>query len=420
MAKKKRYVDDPLNQNPEPMAPVQGKTVSAVLGALKTGNTMVTVLGRILAAALILYSSYVLYDSYATSYRAYSSSWDLMKYKPEIIQNGAAPSAGEDTLAAVTKDYRAWLTVDDTTIDYPVVQGEDDLYYAAHDVYGNSSLTGAIYMSAGNSRDFSDSYNIIYGHHMDNGAMFGSLDKYKDPGYAKTHSTGIIVSESGIYDITVIAVATTDAYEDKIYLPGNRMEDVLAFLTGTREYDKGVGTNILYYNREVAKDAVKVVALSTCDSIETNRRLVVFAKMTLKEKFEVLETPTPEPTVTPKPTDKATATPEVTKPVYVSPAPKVTPEYRPYTLTIYYQYENGETAAETFREEHMAGEAYSRMSPVIPGYKTIALVVEGTMPNRDIQYVVIYVPEDENPEPAGKVDPYDGTRPYVQMGVSVD
>ena len=155
MAKKKRYVDDPLNQNPEPMAPVQGKTVSAVLGALKTGNTMVTVLGRILAAALILYSSYVLYDSYATSYRAYSSSWDLMKYKPEIIQNGAAPSAGEDTLAAVTKDYRAWLTIHETTIDYPVVQGKDDLYYAYHDVYKNTSLTGAIYQAASNKGDFS-------------------------------------------------------------------------------------------------------------------------------------------------------------------------------------------------------------------------------------------------------------------------
>lgn len=46
----------------------------------------------LLAAVLILYSGYVLFDTFSTSYRAYTSSWDLLRYKPEISDYGVEPS----------------------------------------------------------------------------------------------------------------------------------------------------------------------------------------------------------------------------------------------------------------------------------------------------------------------------------------
>ena len=137
-------------KNPKPTAGAAKKTVDVVLTALKIGNGLVSVLSGLLASVLILYSSYVLYDSFATEYGAYASSWDLLQYKPEVLS--AEPSDGAETLAAINEDYRSWLTVYDSTIDYPVVQGPNDLYYASHDVYGNSSLTGAIYLAAGSVR----------------------------------------------------------------------------------------------------------------------------------------------------------------------------------------------------------------------------------------------------------------------------
>ena len=162
-------------ENPVPVSAASKATTDAVLTAFKIGNAMVSLLSGLLASVLILYSGYVLYDSFSTEYKAYSSSWDLLKYKPEV--KDAEPSQGADMLAKINEDYRAWLTVYDTSIDYPVLQGTNDYYYAYHDIYRNNSLTGAIYMAAGNARDFSDTYNVIYGHHMDNGAMFGALDK---------------------------------------------------------------------------------------------------------------------------------------------------------------------------------------------------------------------------------------------------
>ena len=122
---------DPTKDNlahPVPKSGATKSTVNGVLAALKVGNGLIAVLSGLLAAVMILYSSYVLYDTFVTDYQAYSSSWDLLKYKPEVSE--AEPSQGKDLLSSVNKDYRAWLTVYDTTIDYPVMQGRDDLYYA--------------------------------------------------------------------------------------------------------------------------------------------------------------------------------------------------------------------------------------------------------------------------------------------------
>ena len=142
--------------------------------------------------------------------------------------------------------------------------------------------------------------------------------------------------------------------------------------------------------------------------------------MTFKSSYEVLETPTPEPTKKVDPNVTPTPTPVPTVPVYVSPAPRVTPGPGPYMLTIRYMYMNGTPAAKTYTDTLSAGEDYLKNSPIIPGYKTVTLVVQGTMPNRDVQYVVIYVPEDSNASPVDDDEPYDGTKPYVQMGVCLE
>ena len=171
--------------SPKPRKAAGKTVVETVLAAtVGAGMSLLSLLSGLLAAALILYSGYVLYDSFATQERA-KSGWDLLQYKPSIVSNQdqEQPEDVQSLLAEINPDYRAWLTVYDTNIDYPVMQGSDDLYYAYHDIYKESSLTGAIYLAAGNSPDLSDNYNLIYGHHMDNKAMFGGLDLYREESY---------------------------------------------------------------------------------------------------------------------------------------------------------------------------------------------------------------------------------------------
>lgn len=257
--------------------------VTKVLDAVTAGgNTLLSLLSGLLAAAMILYSGFVLYDTFYTQNAAYSSGLDLLQYKPEIIEEGKTPKSGAETLAAVNAEYQAWLTLYDTNIDYPVMQHDNDLYYASHDVYGKTSLTGAIYMAARNSSDLSDSYNLIYGHHMDNGAMFGALDAYTGDAYRDAHREGVLVGRSGVFDLNVFAVVDTDAYESAIYTVGDRMDEVIDFLKAPSDT-----TTVRYFDEDALEGAEKIVALSTCAAANTNGRLVVFATMTRRPMITV-------------------------------------------------------------------------------------------------------------------------------------
>ena len=264
---------DPMKDPSKHAAPDKTLIDKIIEAALGAGGGAVTLLSGLLAAVLIMYSGYVLFDTYATERAASSNAWDLLELRPDILDDPDALLSADD-IADINKDYCAWLTVYGTPIDYPVVQGPNDTYYAAVDIYGRSSMTGAIYLAAANSRDFSDSYNVIYGHHMDSGAMFGALSTMNGS------ETGLIVTENEIYDVQFFAVISTDAYENRIYTAGNRMNDVLAFLRSGGEGGVGVGTTVTYFNEQAVTDATKIVALSTCVSAVTNGRIVVFGTMT--------------------------------------------------------------------------------------------------------------------------------------------
>ena len=280
-------MDDELNR-PQPHEASSKADVNAVLSRVSAaGNKLLSLLSGLLAAFLILYSGIVIYDTFHIESSAANTPYALLKYKPvELIDEGLSPSSGSDALAAINRDYRAWLTVFNTNIDYPVMQGADDVYYATHDVYGQISLTGSIYLAAGNTGDFSDTYNIVYGHHMDNLAMFGGLDAFREQSYFNAHREGTIVSSSGVYDLCTFAVIDTDAYVDEVYTPGDRMEDVIAFLRERNASEDG-RTFVRILDESALENAERVVALSTCADAETYGRLVVFATMTRRNLLTI-------------------------------------------------------------------------------------------------------------------------------------
>ena len=415
--------------------PAAAKNTDGVLRALKIGNSLVSLMAGLLATVLILYSGYVLYDSFATEYGAYTSSWDLLKYKPD--EASAQPIDGSRSLEEINADYRAWLSISNSAIDYPVVQGADNLYYAAHDVYRNSSLTGAIYLDAMNDPDFRDSYSVIYGHHMDNGAMFGALDKFRNEDYFRSHQHGLLTTRDGRkLRLKVFAVATTDAYESQIYTVGNRAKEVKAFLTGKRSGDIGVGTTVLLYDSSSAGKGKQVVALSTCEDAATNGRLDVFAvveedqpPVTLTVHYELEDGTEVFPT-------------EVyvyeTGGTYYVVAPQI-PGYTPslqtlqgtitedteytviytpneYTLTIHYCFLDGTEASGTYQTTIQAGAVYDVESPEIPGYIAIRIRISGTNPGRDEEYTVLYIPEGAGVIPPEEGPLYPGVT-QIHMGI---
>ena len=175
-----------------------------------------------------------------------------------------------------TKDYIAWLSVDDTTIDYPIMQGATNTSYLNRNPYGEYSLSGSIFLDTRNASDFSDDYNLLYGHHMANGFMFGALDEFEDKDYWKEHQTGYIRLKDGTeYKLEIFAFVITDVNASYIFNPEGA-DNLLSNLDSSKFYKKPKNRHI--------------VALSTCLEPGSTRRTVVLATMELEKKSDEKDT----------------------------------------------------------------------------------------------------------------------------------
>lgn len=110
----------------------------------------------------------------------------------------------------------AWLRLDGTHIDYPVMQTSDNYWFLNHDFYNNESVSGAIFLDFRNAPDFSDKLSIIYGHRMNGSLMFSDIAKYRDVEYLVEHSFGELIFSGQSIKLHVKEYREITA-EDKLY-----------------------------------------------------------------------------------------------------------------------------------------------------------------------------------------------------------
>ena len=238
-------------------------------------NTLLMIIVALFAMTLMFCGLYVLNDIYYTNRSAFVS-YDLLKYRPapKISDNDENEVQSFSELKEINPDAVGWIEMLDTNINYPVVQGKDNTEYLNKDIFGYSTLSGSIYLAAENNSGFNDWYNIIYGHHMDNGAMFGDIEKYLDPDFFASHSEGILQTEQGDYSIRVIACVRTNAYEDVVYRLQDSAEDKYPQL-----YDYIMNNYININSLPENIDNIQILGLSTCTDAVTDGRIVLFASV---------------------------------------------------------------------------------------------------------------------------------------------
>lgn len=235
----------------------------------RAGDRLVSLLAAGLILLMLLYGGYSLWDTAMVFNGAFLSS-DLLQFKPAAGDPDSNPTLAE--LQAINPDVLGWLTIDDTHIDYPVVIGETDMEYVNKDVYGDFALSGSIFLDSDNARDLSDAYTLVYGHHMDNGAMFGDVVEFVNTDYFESHQTGTLYLPDATYTIEIFACVQVDAFDSMIYDPLAQDGDV---------------SELLHYVDEIAvqsryigvQPTDKVIGLSTCAEAETNGRVVIFGRL---------------------------------------------------------------------------------------------------------------------------------------------
>lgn len=222
--------------------------------------------GMMLLFLLLLFlSGYCLYDTVKIYDRASDKS--LLQYKPELLDDGTTADDSHSIPGSV-----AWVTIDNTTIDYPIMQAEDNTFYLNVDPYGKPSITGSIFLDARNSSDFSDSFNLLYGHHVEGRTMFGALDAFADQTYLEKHGTGTLIVGKKVYHLHPFALCTVTQRDESVFGHPDETSFTQALTTAKQ-------SAITIASHE---DAAQILALSTCkaDPAESDNRTVLFCAMT--------------------------------------------------------------------------------------------------------------------------------------------
>ena len=174
-------------------------------------------------------------------------------------------------LREISEDAIAWITVDGTRIDYPIMQGKDNKEYLNKNPFGKYSLSGSIFLDSRNKGDFSDRYSMLYGHHMEYGTMFGALDEFKKKEYFDSHRTGQLITVGGkLYKIKFFAADMVLATDELVFRPMSTPIDRLL---------EKLSNSALIYDPPEKDDDLKLIALSTCQDADTIDRMVVFGVM---------------------------------------------------------------------------------------------------------------------------------------------
>ncbi|HEW9221097.1 TPA: class B sortase [Streptococcus pneumoniae] len=216
---------------------------------------------------------YALWDSNQVYSLASSSEYEA--YRPVTTQQDELASfSGFSKLQELNPEVLGWINVYGTNIDYPLVQAKDNEKYLNKDSKGEFAATGAIFLDARNNPKFEDFNTIIYGHHVENGVMFGDVAKFADQEFFDQHRYGSIYYNGVEKGLEIFEMLEVDAYDFNIYDPGIQGEDrQQAYLDHL--------LSVAMHKRDISlSPSDRIILLSTCFLDVTNGRHIVVAKIT--------------------------------------------------------------------------------------------------------------------------------------------
>lgn len=195
----------------------------------------------------------------------------LSKEAPEILTE-------YKTLHNKNKKLIGWIKIDDTIIDYPVMQTVNNEYYLDHNFNQEEDRNGCIFMDYQCDVIEGCDNMILYGHHMQSGKMFGTLNKYSSENYYQEHPKIQFdtIYEKGQYEIIYV-------FRSKVFSEEEVTFKYYQFINAGSEqefnsYMNEMAALSLYDTGVAATYGDQLLTLSTCDYQENDGRFVVVAK----------------------------------------------------------------------------------------------------------------------------------------------
>jgi sortase B len=238
---------------------------------MKKKNKILITLIQIVLIAVIIFSGIKIIEWIKSN----KKNKDIMsEIKENVVINNEMDSNNEEykidfaKLKQKNSDAIAWIKVNGTDIDFPVVKGTDNSYYLTHNFDKEKNKAGWIFADYRNKFDGTDKNIIIYGHNMKNGSMFASLkDVIKEEWYNNENNKYIALiteNENCKYQVFSVYQIETEEY----YLQTN--------ISNFKEFvEKIKGRSKKDFNVDI-KETDSILTLSTCAD-NTKYRVVLHA-----------------------------------------------------------------------------------------------------------------------------------------------
>ena len=179
-------------------------------------------------------------------------------------------SANEEELKSINSDYKMWIQIENTNINYPVVQGSDNDYYLKHNFRKESNISGTVFVESANDID-NDKNIILYGHNMRNGTMFNNITNYKEESFFNEDNKINIIMNNTLYEYEVFSVYVKSVSEVNLAIGFANEDEFINY--AYNQADESI------YKKDVDFSAEdNLITLVTCSYEFTDARTIVVAR----------------------------------------------------------------------------------------------------------------------------------------------
>ncbi|AIY84337.1 sortase, SrtB family [Clostridium baratii str. Sullivan] len=169
------------------------------------------------------------------------------------------------------EDYKMWIEVPNTNIDYPVVQGKDNDFYLNHDFNKKESSSGAIFIDYKNNIE-KDKNIVIYGHNMRNKSMFQNLMKFKEEAFWKKNNKIILTIDGKRCEYEIFSSYISNAKDVDLKINFKSEDGYLKYIDDIKKKST--------FSRDMnIKSDDRIITLSTCSYEEDDNRMIIHGKL---------------------------------------------------------------------------------------------------------------------------------------------
>ena len=183
-------------------------------------------------------------------------------------------------------DIVGWLEIENTNINYPVLQGTDNSYYMTHNYKKENSKNGSIFLNADYDWNIQSNNFLIYGHNLGNGMMFQELLKYEKETFYKEHPIIRFTTVETDTEYEIISVFKSRVY----YKSEKNVFRYYYFINSESEEEynqfiENAKNASIYPIDATANYGDQLITLSTCSYHVQDGRFAVIGKELKKDKI---------------------------------------------------------------------------------------------------------------------------------------